>query len=375
MDIINLNHSRLKTNPSYAKFGKLMFVLSFITIFANQSIAQKSKAEEIDSVASDLFESGQIYGGILVAEGNKIIYNKAFGMSDKEAKIQNSEYALFPINSMTKSFTAVLILQLYEEGLIKLNDPVSVYVPEFKHPKANQITIHHLLSHRSGLQDYFLLQLKDKMDFDLSMNDMLEKIEEMKLEFEPGTAFSYNNTGYVLLAMAVEKLRQSSFKDALDKYIIRPLDMTNTTYSSTDKLMGSVKLYDQNGNPAQTNRYFIGDAGIFSTTKDLHKFLMSIKSDKLLSEKTWELALTPHSLPEEATRDFPAHFSPYGYGFGLTEWPYKGSMNKMTANHGGAGFGSSSYMARFIDNDRIIIFWNNQFKPPIQPVIFGTMAK
>lgn len=352
-----------------------MFVFSFALVFVNQSLAQKNMAKEIDSVATNLFETGQIYGGILVAEGVDIIYNKAFGMSDKDAKTPNSENTLFPINSMTKSFTAVLVLQLYEEGVIKLNNPISLYVPEFKHSKANQITIHDLLCHRSGLQDYFLVQLNNKMDFDISRNEMLEVIAQMELEFEPGTAFSYNNTGYVLLAMAVEKLRQSSFKDALDKYIIRPLDMTNTTYSSTDKLMGSVKLYDQNGNPAQTNRYFIGDAGIFSTTKDLHKFLMSIKSDKLLSEKTWELALTPHSLPEEATRDFPAHFSPYGYGFGLTEWPYKGSMNKMTANHGGAGFGSSSYMARFIDNDRIIIFWNNQFKPPIQPVIFGTMAK
>jgi len=352
-----------------------MFVFSFALVFVNQSLAQKNTAKEIDSVATNLFETGQIYGGIFVAEGVDIIYNKAFGMSDKETKTSNSENTLFPINSMTKSFTAVLVLQLYEEGVIKLNNPISLYVPEFKHSKANQITIHDLLCHRSGLQDYFLVQLNNKMDFDISRNEMLEVIAQMELEFEPGTAFSYNNTGYVLLAMAVEKLRQSSFKDALDKYIIRPLDMTNTTYSSTDKLMGSVKLYDQNGNPAQTNRYFIGDAGIFSTTKDLHKFLMSIKSDKLLSEKTWELALTPHSLPEEATRDFPAHFSPYGYGFGLTEWPYKGSMNKMTANHGGAGFGSSSYMARFIDNDRIIIFWNNQFKPPIQPVIFGTMAK
>ncbi len=375
MDKINHNNSRLEIRPLSTKFGKLMFVLSFVTLFINLSIAQINKAKEIDSVATKLFETGQIYGGILVAEGDKIIYNKAFGMSDKEGKIPNSDNALFPINSMTKSFTAILVLQLYQEGLIKLNEPISLYLPEFNHPKSDEITIHHLLSHRSGLQDYFLVQLNDKMDFDISMDEMLNNIEEMELEFEPGTAFSYNNTGYVLLAILVEKKRHLSFKEALEKYIFKPLKMTNTTYSSTDKLIGAVKLYDQNGEPAQTNRYFIGDAGIFSTTKDLHKFLMTVNSDKLLSNKTWKLALTPHSLPKEAKREFPAHFSPYGYGFGLTEWPYENTKNKITASHGGAGFGSSSYMTRFIESDRIIILWNNQYKSPVQPVIYQIMAK
>lgn len=375
MDTINLNSSRLKTSPSFVKLGRLIFVLIFVTFYTNPGFAQKSKAEEIDSVATELFETDQIYGGILIAEGDEIIYNNAFGMSDKAAKTPNSGNSLFPINSMTKSFTAVLILQLYEEELIKLNDPISLYVPDFKHPKANQITIHDLLSHRSGLQDYFLLQLNEKIQFDISMNDMLDKIEVMELEFDPGTGFSYNNTGYVLLAKTVQNLRQLSFKEALKKYIFDPLDMTRTVYSSTDKLIGSVKLYDQNGQVAQTNKYFIGDAGIFSTAKDLHKFLLSINSDKLLSIDTWKLALTPHSLPKEAKREFPAHFSPYGYGFGLTEWPYENTENKLTASHGGTGFGASSYMTRFIGSERIVILWNNQYKSPVQPIIYEIIAK
>ncbi len=372
MDTSNQNSSRLKTSPFYIKFGKLIFVLSF---FTNQSIAQTSIAEEIDSVATELFETGKIYGGVLVAEGNKIIYNKAFGLSDKDTKILNSDNSLFPINSMTKSFTAVLILQLYEEGLIKLNDPVSLYVPNFKHPKVDKITIHDILSHRSGLQDYFLVQLNGKMDFDISMNEMLDKIEKMELEFEPGTAFSYNNTGYVLLAKIVQSLRKMSFKDALEKYIFDPLDMKNSTRSSTDKVVGAVKLYDHIGAVAQTNKYFIGDGGIFSTTKDLHKFLLTLNSEKLLSKDTWKLAFTPHSLPKEAKREFPAHFNPYGYGFGLAEWPFENTENKLTASHGGTGFGSSSYMTRFIESDRIIILWNNQYKLPVQPEIYQIMAK
>ncbi|BFP43182.1 serine hydrolase domain-containing protein [Flavobacteriaceae bacterium GF1] len=375
MNTKNMNASSVKASPSYAKFGKLFFVLSFFTFLTNHSFAQKDKAQEIDSIATELFKTGQIHGGILVAEGNEIIYNKAFGMSDKEAGIPNSANTVFPINSMTKSFTAVLVLQLYEEGLITLEDPITLYAHKFEHPKASQITIHDLLSHRSGLQDYFLLQLKGKMDFDISMDTMLGNIGKMELEFEPGTAFSYNNTGYVLLATLVENIRKMSFKDALEKYIFDPLEMKYTTYNSTDKLPGAVTLYDQNGEPAQTNTYFIGDAGIFSTTTDLHKFLMAINSNKLVSKKFWKLALTPHSLPKEARREFPVHFSPYGYGFGLTEWPYEKMENKLTANHGGTGFGSSSYMLRFIDNDRIVISWNNQFKPPVQPILFETMAK
>lgn len=375
MDIIYLNSISIRKNHSYSQLGKLIFGLAIIIFFSNQSIAQKNRVEEIDSVATDLFKNGQIYGGILVAEGDKIVYNKAFGMADKEKKIPNSNNSIFPINSITKSFTAVLILQMYEEGLIKLNDPISLYVQDFNHPKVNQITIHDLLSHRSGLQDYFLVQLNGKMDFDISMDDMLDKIAKMTLEFEPGTAFSYNNTGYVLLAKMVQNLRKLSFKAALEKYIFEPIEMTNTTYSSTDKLLDAVELYDQNGELAQTNKYFIGDAGIFSTTKDLHKFLLTINSDKLLSKTTWKLALTPHSLPKEAKREFPAHFSPYGYGFGLTEWPYNKTEKRLTANHGGTGFGSSSYMARFIESDRVIIFWNNQYTLPFQPVIFETVAK
>jgi len=375
METINSNNTSNRKSQTCFNFGKLFIVLSVILLHTNQTLAQKNKAKKIDSVATELFKSGQIYGGILVAEGDKIVYNRAFGMADKENELPNTENSVFPINSMTKSFTAVLVLQMYEEGLIKLYDPISLHFPDFKHPKANLITLHDLLSHRSGLQDYFSLQLKGKMDFNITMDDMLNEIGQMELEFEPGTAFSYNNTGYVLLAKIVQNIRNLSFEDALEKYIFVPTEMTNTTYSSTDKLPNAVKLYDQNGELAQTNRYFIGDAGIFSTTKDLYKFLLTINSDELLKKSTWNLALTPHSLPKEAKREFPAHFSPYGYGFGLTEWPYSRTENKLTANHGGTGFGSSSYMTRFIDIDRIIIFWNNHYTAPFQPVIFETVSK
>ena len=355
-------------------FGKFILLLLLILINTNQILAQKNKTKEIDRVAAELFESGQIHGGILVAEGNKIIYNKAFGMADKENEIPNTENSVFPINSMTKSFTAVLVLQMYEEGLIKLIDPISLHVPNFKHPKANQITIHDLLSHRSGLQDYFFLQLKGNIDFNITLDDMLNEIGKMELEFEPGSAFSYNNTGYVLLAKMVQNLRGMSFEEALEKYIFVPTEMTNTTYNSTDKLSNAVKLYDQNGEPAQANSYFIGDAGFFSTTIDLYKFLLTINSNELLNKSTWKLMLKPHSLPNEAKREFPAHFSPYGYGFGLTEWSYSMAENKLTANHGGTGFGSSSYMTRFLDSDRIVIFWNNQYAAPFQPEIFEIVA-
>lgn len=375
MDKLKQISSKLNIKAIAGEFDRLLFIFLTVFMFTNYCIAQKNKTELLDSIATNLFESDQIYGGIFVAEGDTIIYNEAFGMSDKELGIKNAKNAVFPINSMSKSFTAVLILQLYEDGFLKLDDPVSQYLSGFKHPKANEITIHHLLSHRSGLQDYFLLQLKGEMGFDISMNEMLENIAETELEFQPGTAFSYNNTGYVLLAMIVEKQRKSSFKDALTKYIFDPLEMTKTFYSSTDKRVGSVKLYDQNGNPAQSNRYLIGDGGIFSTTTDLHKFLMSINTNTLLTKEIWELALTPHSFPKEAKRPFPTHFNPYGYGFSLTEWPYSNSKNGMTASHGGTGFGSSSYMSRFIDNNRIIIFWNNQYKKPVQPAIFAILAE
>ncbi len=347
--------------------------------FTQSTYAQnsKDKRDKIQEIATKLYEEGKLHGGLLVAEGENIIFQGGFGMADRDLGIPNTENTRFIINSMGKMFTAILTLQLVEEGKLELNDPVSSHLSWFNHPRADEITIHQLLSHRSGLKGYFMEQLNGKLDFNLPQREILEKMAQAELNFEPGTAFDYSNTGYLLLGEIIMKYRAADYYDVLQDKIFKPLGMKNTYYSACTYGPGSPVYYKQDGSSATPfpHMNYKGDGGSKSTLEDLHKFALAIGSDQLLSKISWELAFTPYSQPEEAIRVFGAHFDPYGYGFSLPDLPYSQSEKSKAVGHGGAGIGSSNYLVRFKSSDRIVIIWNNEFKKPKLMELFQVLAE
>ncbi|WP_067151836.1 serine hydrolase domain-containing protein [Pseudotamlana agarivorans] len=352
----------------------------FVLIFVFQSaVAQvtPSNHQKLDKIAHRLYAEGKIHGGILIAEGENVIYQNAFGMADRNLEIPNTTKTRFVINSMGKMFTAILTLQLVEEDSIALDDPISKHLSWFKHPEADDITIHHLLSHRSGLKGYFDEQIKGNIDFFIPQREVLDKIAQLELNFDPGQGFDYSNTGYLLLGEIIMKYRNADYYNVQKNRIFTPIGMTSSYNSTSIYGPGSPVYYLQDGSPATPfpHSNYRGDGGTKSTLQDLHIFMVAVGSDKLLKKESWDLMFQKYSLPEEAKRPFGAHFEPYGYGCSVMNLPYKGENKALAIGHGGAGYGSSNYMLKFIDSERIIIQWNNEFLRPLPPELLEEIAK
>ena len=328
---------------------------------------QESGKEPLSDFVGKLYVEGKIHGGVLVANGHEILYKDAWGIARKSTNTALNGNELFSINSMGKMFTAILALQLVEEGVISLEDNLSTLFEDFKHPKSSEITLHHLLSHRSGIRDYFLLQLNGKLSFELSRDEMLVKVSKMDLKFAPGTKFNYSNTGYILLSLIVEKYRNKNFNLVMKERIFDVLEMKNTMPRSDIDPGKLVDYFRSDGSVVKLAADdYGGDGGEISTLEDMHTFMLSLGSDKLLSKAMWTLAFTPHSLPSEAPEDAwpPPHQSPYGYGFSILELPLYDNETAKAVAHGGAGMGTC-FALRYLDSKRIIINWNNIFKDPI----------
>ena len=358
----------------------MKIIVLFLTFFVFQNATAQLKLSdqtEINKIITKLYTEGQFHGGILIAEGENIIYENAFGMADRNLQIPNTTKTRFTINSMGKMFTAILTLQLVEDDSIKLDDPISKHLPWFKHPRANDITIHQLLCHRSGLKGYFDEQIEGRLDFFIPQREVLDKMAQLELNFEPGKGYDYSNTGYLLLGEIIMKYRNADYYVVQQNRIFEPLGMTNTYNSTSIYGPGAPVYYLQDGRPATPfpHSNYRGDGGSKSTLNDLHKFMLALGSDKLLKPKSWDLMFTEYSFPEEATRPFGAHFFPYGYGCGFFELPYSHNEKAIAVGHAGAGYGSSDFMIKYKDHDRIIILWNNEFLNPMPIELFEELSK
>ena len=334
---------------------------------------------KIESLANKLYEKGKLHGGVLIAEGDQIIYEGAFGLADRRLNIPNSPHMRFWDASIGKMFTAVLILQLIEEGKVNLEDPISKHLPWFKHELAENITIHQLLCHRSGFGNGEVYSERDKAEHnEKSQRSILEhKISKVDIAFEPGTAFLYSNTGYVLLSEVVMAYRGNDYNEILQKWIFEPLEMNETYWSNTIYGPNSPVYYTSDGEPylPVIEIDYTGPGGEKTTLRDLHKFMMTVGSETLISKESWALAFKAHSLPEEAKSKWGPHQSPYGYGFSLIELPYSNNQTAMTVSHGGAGTGTSSYALRFLEKDRVVVLWNNKFINPMISELYEALAE
>ena len=355
---------------------KMIYLLVILAPFHNIFGQPKVKVEDLSRLVCKLYVEGKIHGGVLIAEGNEILYKDAWGIANKSKGIVLKGDEQFSINSMGKMFTAILILQLVEEGKLSLDDKLDELIPDFNHPRSSEITLHHLLAHRSGLKDYYILQMTGQMSEGLSKEEMLSEISKRELKFDPGTKFNYSNTGYVLLGSIIEKYRKIPLDEVLKERIFDPLSMNNSVLVYKYDLNKLPQYFLEDGT-ILTQGYDIygGDGAELSTLEDMYKFMFALGSEKLLSKEMWELAFTPHSLPSEVPADAwpPPHQNPYGYGFSLMELPFNGNTTAKAVGHGGAGMGSN-IAVRYLDSKRIIINWNNIFKDPKLSDLFNYLA-
>lgn len=258
-------------------------------------------SQRIDAYLQSAFNTGHFNGVALIARSGHIIFKKGYGWKDFEDKSLNDNSTIFQIGSLTKPFTAVLILKLQEDGKLSVNDKVSKYFPAQK--DGNQITLQNLLNHTSGLVNYTdVIGPEDSaiISHPVEKQLVLKQFEDQAVHFKPGTRFEYCNSDYYLLGIIIENLTGMTYEQAVRKFIFDPLAMTHSGFDfihlhSTEKATGYVKLDSMHHYHAvlmdSTVTYAAG--GIYSNVADLYRWAQAIGKKQLLSEKSWEQAFTP----------------------------------------------------------------------------------
>lgn len=298
------------------------------------------------------YTAGQFNGAALVVERGRVIHKKAFGYADFEWKIPNTPDTKFRIGSITKSFTAILTLQLAERGKIKLDDPVTDYLPDFSIKTAGKITIRQLLTHTSGLPDYNRVPdvFRAVHSGLLSNAEILRRISEYDLLFEPGTNFNYSNDGYRVLGAIIEKVSGKSYEQVLRENILGPLNMSNSGYISRTKLLERRALgYRKRLSGLENAQFYEASpaSGMYSTVEDLLLWQQALYSDKLLSEKykdlMWSIAASGNA-----------------YGWLVSEKRLvNGRSNKRLVKSEGAVFGYFAWTLRIPEDKHLIILLTN----------------
>src|SRR6185295_18871081 len=220
---------------------RLHLTLCLLSIFAFQiSVSAQNKVRQIDEVMSLYHKYQQFNGSVLVADNGKVIYKKGFGFANMEWNIPNEPDTRFRLGSITKQFTATLVLQLVEQGKLKLDGKVSDYLDSYRKDTGGKITIHNLLSHTSGVPNYTgqpgFIETVSRNPY--AVDDFVKKYASGDLEFEPGAKFNYSNSGYFILGAIIEKVTGKPYEQVLKENIFDPAGMKNTGYDHYDTIIG-----------------------------------------------------------------------------------------------------------------------------------------
>lgn len=323
--------------------------------------AKEDVADELDKYMT-AYNSNSNYkysGTILAAKGDKILLNKGYGMANYEEKIPNEPDTIFAIGSITKSFTAIAIMQLQEKGLLNVDDPISKYITGNK--RGDDITIHHLLTHTSGL-------VRDGYIEGVSKEKNIDFINKQSLMFEPGQNYSYSNAGYEMLAAIIEKVSGRSYNDYIRENIFILLGMDKSRGGIDDSYAEdqAVGYQISTREPARLKIYsflcIAGTGNIYSTAGDLYKYDRALYGEKLLSEASLNKIFSPH---------WGNMSSGYGYGWEISEM-YGHKKISHGGNIGGGGY--NSLIIRFPDDDCVLIFLTNNADKTALNEVSGTMS-
>ncbi len=261
-------------------------------------------------------------GTVLVKNSEAVLAEASYGYANRAEQLDNQAGTRYGIASGCKIFTAIAICQLVEEGKLSFDTNLQAYF-DVEFPSFNKhITIHHLLTHTSGIPDYFDEDVMDDFEelwIDKPMyhirrlQDFLPLFQHGQMKFEPGERFHYNNAGFILLGLIVEKVSGLVFTDYVQTRIFQKAGMTGSGYFAFDSLPGKTALgyIDHEDGSWKTNIYSLpvqggSDGGAFVTANDMVKLWDALSNHLLLNEKLTNQLLTPHV--QDGDDDF------YGYG-------------------------------------------------------------
>lgn len=349
----------------YNIFRKSFILILFIVIisigffnssvsYCQQNLNDEGIVRQLNAYIEKLDRSGDFYGSVLLAKDGKVLYKKACGLASKRFNVPNKTDTKFNLGSMNKMFTGVAIAQLVEKGKLSYEDLLGKYLGRdwITSETAEKVKIKHLLCHTSGLGSYFNEQyMNSSKKLFRAVDDFKVLVADDRPKFEPGTSWSYSNTGMFLLGAVIEKVTEISYHDYIRQNVTGPAGMVNTdTYEMDEPVPNLAIGYHREGNKWKNNLYDHvikgGPAGGgFSTVEDLLKFDVSLRSGKLISRESFDLITS--AKPE-------LNSSGYGYGFRI-----RNSGNNRIVGHSGGFLGINSYLSMFLDSGYTVAVMSN----------------
>lgn len=342
-----------------------LLLLNLIFLCSFTKVKGQSKSEAIEKIFSKYHAYENFQGVVLIAEAGEVIYRKAFGLANREWGVPNQIDTRFNIASISKQFTAMLVMQLIEENKIHPDSTISAYYPEYRQDVGRKVTIHHLLSHTSGIPNYTSLPYvwSDSLQLRYTKEELVRKFCSHDLEFKPGSSYQYNNTGYFLLSVIVEKVMGKNYESVLEEKILKPLALKNTAVDNRDEIiLRRASGYEREGdgfiNAADIYMQNLQGVGnLYATVDDLFTWDRALCSDKIISRKSIEQMQTAYT--EKSSTWIPPYLNSYGYGVGVADISLKKKKSTRMIFHSGHIRGFSCFFARFPEDGHTVIILSN----------------
>ncbi|GGG34659.1 hypothetical protein GCM10011344_39300 [Dokdonia pacifica] len=329
------------------KIFKTLFILFFVTSLGAQNITTT-----FDQMFQKKYPNDGPGATVLVTKKGTVLYRNAFGKANLENDISMNPNHVFEIGSITKQFTAVSILMLEEEGKLSVQDKLTKYLPNY--PNGDQITVHQLLNHTSGIKSYTAMEgLNAFGKIDKSPIEIIDYFKDEPIDFKPGEQWEYNNSGYIVLGYIIEKVTGKTYEDFIQERIFDPLGMKNSYYGDKARIIKNrASGYQPTGqgfrNAMQISMTIPYAAGsLMSCVDDMFLWHKAIRDNTLISAKSKAKAHTNTTLNN-------GELTNYGYGWQINEL-----NGKQSIEHGGGIFGFVTQGVYVPDEDIYVIVLTN----------------
>jgi CubicO group peptidase (beta-lactamase class C family) len=339
--------------------NKFILLTLLFCLIVNNTKAQKTEFEDkFNEICKAYYDVYGFSGSVMVVQNDETVFKKSYGLANRSFGVINTPTTRTSINSISKTFTSALVLKLVEQELLQLHVPISNYLPVLTADWADKVTLHHLLSHTSGLPREVGLIPTDELNFE--QQTLL--VNSLKLMFSPGERFQYSNAGVILIGAILENISGKDFDVLINEEIIKPLGLLNTgVYQGKAVVKNQAVPYKIGPNgieEAQRTKSLGASAGggLYATLEDLYTFTKALEEEKILSRASQDLLFTKHIELSESESE--------GYTWSLKK--FGEDQIRMAA---GSGYGTKSVIIREPNSGLFIGILSNWGNTPILDIL------
>ncbi|GAB3867619.1 serine hydrolase domain-containing protein [Hymenobacter segetis] len=316
-------------------------------------------SKELDVLATQYAKAGQFNGTVLVAEHGKVVFTKGYGLANREWNQPNAADTKFRLGSLTKQFTSMLVMQLVEKGQLRLDAPITTYLPDYPKATGDKITLHQLLTHTSGIPSYTSQPSYETASLlPTTPAEFVRTFSGQPLDFEPGTAWRYSNSGYFLLGAIIEKVTGKPYAQVLRDNISQPLHLQDTGYDLAETILPRRAAgYDRTPEGLYNTTYVdmavpYSAGALYSTVLDLYKWDQALYTNQLISEASKALLFKPDR-------------NHYAYAW-MTSKVAVGSDSVALLAHSGHVNGFGTYLLRAPQDHQLVVVLDNEGGPHVK---------